>query len=772
MADDGYVSWYQSKLWRLLPELYRTLDKGETPDGAGPLQELVNRIGAETAVVRRSIDRLWENQSIETCDDWVVPYIGDLLATRLVSCLDARAQRVDVAKTIYYRRRAGTLGLLEELAADIAGRDARCVEFFRRLARTRHQFDPAIGSIPTFTPGSAPGSAVIQGLAGACSGTPAGGFADLRNAYAAANSAGAFDEYAHTADFRRGAHSIGWHNISHLGVFIWWLQSFPAQAVTPVGNGATPPCFTFDPTGRRIPLFAPSSRGKDSFGEAWVSPDEWNLPVPVRETLWASFPDELYDVAYSVGLGAGGTYAAVPRTDVRIHPEQGLFSFVAAPPAGTILTNYHFGFSSVIGAGGFDERFVSKLDEPAPLVSIAGGTGLDGALASITGSGTVEIGDSMTYPGPTAALALPTAATVELRALNLERPVLRWPGAGPNAWTITGDGGELILQGLWLQGADLVLAGHFDTVRLRLVTVDPGTAAAVGGGPSLFDTAMDGVPLGPSTIWIEGEIRELTLERCITGPIRTRNGGDLEILTASDSIIQSIATHALVAAAPIFDPADLAMTWKLSSDPVTKGIVAGLPKTTTDMLAAYTPGQAPSATLQAALKTALNSQDRAAMEKAYPLALADLALGFSSGEARLSRCTVLGPSSLHRLSASECILDELTTVEDTQHGCVRFCAYATGSNLHQPYRSVTVPPRGPLFRSRRFGDPDYARLYRLADAAILNPGPGDTILGGAQNGSEMGAFCLEAVTLRKRGLAIKFEEYAPLGVFPVWIDAD
>lgn len=767
MADDGYVLWYQSKLWRLLPALYRTLDA----DQGGSLQELVNRIGAETAELRRSIDRLWENQSIETCDDWVVPYIGDLLATRLVSCLDARAQRVDVAKTIYYRRRAGTLGLLEELAADIAGRDARAVEFFRRLGRTRHQFDPAIGPVPTFTPGSAPGSAVIQALAGACSGTPAGGFADLRNAYAAANSANAFDEYAHTADLRRGAQSSGWHNISHLGVFIWWLQSFPAQAVTPVSNGASPPCFTFDPTGRRIPLFAPSSRTSDSFGEAWVSPDEWTLPVPVRESLWASFPAELYGPAFSVGLGAGGTYAASPASDVRIHPEQGLFSFVAAPPAGEILTTYHFGFSSMIGAGGFDERFVSQIDEPALLASVSGGAGLDAALAGVTASGAVEIGDSMTYAGPTAALNLPTDATAELRALNLERPVLRWPGAGPNAWTITGDGGELILQGLWLQGADLVLAGHFDTVSLRLATLDPGTAAG-DGGPALFDTAMDGAPLGPATIWIEGEIKALVLERCITGPIRTRNGGALETLTASDSIIQSIPAHALTATAPILDPADLAMTWKLSSDPVTKGIVAGLPSATTDALAAYTPGTAPDATLLAALEAALAGQDRAAMEKAYPLALADLAMGFSNGEVQLSRCTVLGPASLHRLSASECILDDVVTVEDNQHGCVRFCAYASGSNPHQPYRSVVVAPRGPLFRSRRFGDPDYARLYRLADPAILNPAVGDTILGGAQNGSEMGAFCLEAVTLKKRGLAIKFEEYAPLGVYPVWIDAD
>jgi hypothetical protein len=103
---------------------------------------------------------------------------------------------------------------------------------------------------------------------------------------------------------------------------------------------------------------------------------------------------------------------------------------------------------------------------------------------------------------------------------------------------------------------------------------------------------------------------------------------------------------------------------------------------------------------------------------------------------------------------------------------VRFCAYAFGSVLHAPYRSVATPPRGPVFRSRRFGDPNYARLYRLVDAAILSPQVGDTIEGGAQNGSEMGAFCLEAVPLKKRGLSIKFEEYAPLGIYPVWIDAD
>jgi hypothetical protein len=775
MADDGYVAWSRAKLWSLLPAVYRTLDQ---PGGAGPLREIVDRIGGEFATLRRGIDRLAANQSIETCDDWVIPYIGDLLATRLVACLDSRAQRVDVAKTIYYRRRSGTLGLLEELAADIAGRDARAVEFFRRLGRTRHQFDPAIGAVPTYHPGDAPGSAVIEGLAGAASGTPAGGFADLRNRYAARNSATAFDEYAHTADLRRGEQSAGWHNISHLGIFLWWLYAFPVLGATPVGNGAAEPCFSFDPSGRKIPLFARSARAgaakANSFGEDWISPSEWSLPTPVRETLWDAYPDQLYPTSFSVDLGGGPSPSPLPRSEVLIHPETGVFSYVNGQPDGAPVVTYHFGFSSPIGAGGFDDRLLESIAQPPLLAEVSGGGDLDPVLAGVAGSGTVRIADSLTYPGPTSSFALPApppapaAGVVQIRALGQARPMLRWPGGG-GTWSIVGAGGSLVLQGLWLQGADLVFTGTFETVRLRFMTLDPGTA---GQGGALFGEAIDATPLAPTTMWIEGTIQELILERCVTGPIRTRNGGAVETLTATDSIIQSIATHALDPSAPILDPAALAEAWKADGDAVSQAIIPTLPQATRDALAAFTPGAAPDAALETDMAAALAGQDRATMEAAYPLALADLAIGGSSGTVTLARCTVLGRIAVHRLSATECILDEVAQVEDDQHGCVRFCAYAVGSVLHQPYRSVKVPPRGPLFRSRRFGDPDYARLYRLADAAIVDPQAGDTILGGAKNESEMGAFSRESVSLKKRGLILKFEEYAPLGLFPVWIDAD
>src|SRR5690348_14288780 len=103
---DLYERFYATTLWGLLPAQYRVEDSDRFSSN-GPLRELVNRIGAQAAAIRRSIDRMWDDQSVETCDSWVIPYIGDLLATNLVSGLGARGQRLDVARTIYYRRRKG-----------------------------------------------------------------------------------------------------------------------------------------------------------------------------------------------------------------------------------------------------------------------------------------------------------------------------------------------------------------------------------------------------------------------------------------------------------------------------------------------------------------------------------------------------------------------------------------------------------------------------------------------------------------------------------------
>jgi hypothetical protein len=824
--SDGYAAWYANRLWQLLPAIYRTMDAGPTPGAPGPLQELCNRIGAQAAVVRRNIDRLGENQSIETCDDWVIPYIGDLVATRLVSCLDAPAQRLDVAKTIYYRRRAGTVGVLEELAADIASRDARVVEFFRRMGRTRHQFDPPLSysiESPLAGPVGFGGNTVQQteGLMGAYSGTPAGGFADLRNVYAASNTGSAFDEYAYTADLRSGAQTNGHFNIRNLGVFLWWLQAFPITAATPVNNQAlltslsTTPCFTFDPTGRDIPLFTPSQRiaQEQSWGQHWVSPNEWELQLPIREALWNTVPDELYSSlifapkAFSIGLLAGGTGAPLPAGDFSIYPERGRFSFTGPLPAlNNLAVCYNFGLSSQIGAGGYDSSILSDIAQPDVSATVSGGdvaqikSAFAAAFAGAPGDANIQIADTLTYAGPGAA-NVANGTTVVLSALSGQRPVLRFTGAAGQSWEIACSvpSGEvatavLVLEGILVQGADVVLSGAFDTVYLRMMTLDPGTsyqppADSTTPPPTplpFFDTAIDGLALSPTTLYIEAAIANLVIERSITGPIRTRNGGAVEQLTVTDSILQSIPTHTVTAtpgqAPVIFDPASLASSLMNHSS----AIPVTLPATPVLDFTGYQANTTPSASLITAMSELIQQLPLTEAEAAWPLALADLALGMPDGTVSLSRCTVMGPTYSHILQASESILDDVAQVDDDQAGCVRFSAYAAGSNPHQPYRSVQVAPKASIFESRRFGQPQYAKLLADADSQILVAGAGGlgcdcsatsvaeaaTILEGAQNGSEMGAYCLEGIALKRRGLALKFEEYAPIGQLPVWIDAD
>ncbi len=701
-TDDFYVQWYAAKLWRMLPGIYRASDGATTAltpvlsTGAasarpGPLQELLARIATQAALLRRSIDRLWENQSIETCDDWVIPYIGQLLATRMASCLDAPRQRVDVAKTIYYRRRSGTLGLIEELVSDIARHDARAVEFFRRLARTRHNFDPPILLVPNLSNFPTPAAllagpqppSVIDGLSGPYSRTPAGGFADLRNIYAASNAGTAFDEYAYTADFRAGSQSLGWHNISRLGVFVWWLYPFTITNGTPVQSAPHSGLYTFDPTGRDTPLYAPSSPPQEDYADTWVSPNEWQLPGAVRATLWNLLPDALYPNAFAISLNG------LPATQDNfvIDPPDGRFR-VLGTPASTVAVTYQFAFSSTIGAGGFDPSvIVAPVATPAFTTAVSGGAGLDAALGAISGDATLLFTDSATYPGPARDpgqnAAPPT--NIALVASAGTRPVLRW--TKPGSWTITGrNNGTLLLQGLWLQGADLVIAGSWDLVALALCTIDPGTQGC---------SAIDKVPLAPSHIFVAGDVNVLSLDHCITGPIQKQGTGTIATLTATDSIIQS------------FSP--------------------------------------------------------------------DLALLASSGSAKLTRTTVLGRVQLHRLSASECILDDVATVDDPQDGCVRYSTLATGNNLHSPYRCASVPVGGPIFQSRDFGSPEYARLRPDADEAILPGGPtltAPSVLNGAQNGAEPGAFAAEAQALTRTGLAQKLAEYAPIGLTPVWVSAD
>jgi hypothetical protein len=825
---DNYAVYYADKLWNLLPAVYRALDTDQF-NANGPLRELVNRIGATAAPLRRSIDRLWEDQSIETCDDWVIPYIAALLDTRLVLGLDARGQRLDVANTIDYRLRKGTLGVLEKIASDITSWDTKAVEFFRRLGRTRHGLDPPVGPVSGKTTDTGR-LQLAEGLVGALTGTPIGGFANLRNVNGAGRSRSPFDEFYHTADTRPGQGVFGWQAIPHLGIFVWRLLSLSVGRVTPVPVRGCPGWYCFDPTGRDIPLFA-AQRSADQFGDAWVSPNEGQLPEPISQALLnadiaaGANGIGLYDAVLAVYALSGGSSPdaiLVPAgPGLLLRPERGRFAITASPPHVDPVATYCYGFPSLIGAGPYDRRGQAvAVPTPAPPLGLSGGG--NRLASSIPNCGTVTLGDSLTYAG---AADFSVAGALTLRSANNQRPLVRLDEKHP--WVITGQTPSacLVLDGMFMSGQDIVLTGTFDTVTLTCSTFDPGTAATPGplADPSsspptpLFQLSADGRDLWPTRLWIEGTVGTLTIDRCVLGPIRTSGGGSVETLAISNSTLQAIRTSELGAIMPgdVKDIARLVRMLQLGLDPVSAllrtannhgigTLLAPLSSpplntpvessnvyekvikqlnTLIDGASLYNPTAFANVPLSAVTRQfgsgilpnrPAPAFNRLLLEDAYPLELADAALALGDGSIKLSRCTVLGRIVAHRLQASECILQELAQVDDLQEGCVRFTAWAQGSQLPRQYESVAIRQTAPLFTSTNFGQPGYAQLVSTCDQQIQSKSTGgapqNTISAGAADGAEMGAYARDKNPIRAQALMLKLQEYIPANLVPVIVN--
>src|SRR5260221_3659245 len=114
-------------LYTLLPAIYRIRDaeQGE------PLKALLAVIAEQVAVAEENLAQLYDDQFIETCAGWVIPYIGDLIGYRGLYDINPDtganaggrttdpltvAHRAEVANTIGFRRRKGTVAMLEGLA--------------------------------------------------------------------------------------------------------------------------------------------------------------------------------------------------------------------------------------------------------------------------------------------------------------------------------------------------------------------------------------------------------------------------------------------------------------------------------------------------------------------------------------------------------------------------------------------------------------------------------------------------------------------------------
>src|SRR5262245_17427656 len=135
----------QDRLYELLPAIYRLRDA----ERGYPLRDLLRVIAEQVTAIEENITQLYDDWFIETASDWAVPYIAALVGYQPVQAAgDPTASRPDenrilvprrdVAQTIAFRRRRGTLSVLELVAEAVSQWPVRAVEFYRLLEWTQH----------------------------------------------------------------------------------------------------------------------------------------------------------------------------------------------------------------------------------------------------------------------------------------------------------------------------------------------------------------------------------------------------------------------------------------------------------------------------------------------------------------------------------------------------------------------------------------------------------------------------------------------------------
>lgn len=207
-------------LYKLLPAVYRGRDR------QGELERFVALFAGELASMRARLDQQWRDQYIDSCQDWIIPYLAELVGTQVLFA-DAARNRVDVKNTIRWRRRKGTLAGLGELAAGIGGGGALAAEMLERTAWMQNLVHLKRGA--PFTPSLRDGDAV------AALNTP-------------------FSRGRALVDLRRGSQRAGWYGPRKLGIFEWGLASYPVRHAVPAALGGGR--YQFAPLGGDVPLYA------------------------------------------------------------------------------------------------------------------------------------------------------------------------------------------------------------------------------------------------------------------------------------------------------------------------------------------------------------------------------------------------------------------------------------------------------------------------------------------------------------------------------------
>lgn len=714
-----------TRLFELLPQYLQSRDA----ENGGVLEALLRVIGQQEQVLEQDLWRLYDNLFIETCDDWVVPYLGDLVGTRATAAggqAPGLARR-DVADTVRQRRRKGSLALLEEVARTSAGWPARAVEFRPYVAAA-----PSI-SLSTVAPA----------------------LPDLRDRELLRSSGTPFAALTHTADVRsmRSADRAGRYGPFNVGLFVWRLRATSATDVHAccieaqgVGNN----CFTFSPIGADTQLFTRTPGETD--GDKLAGPID--VPAPITRELLGSdcprdpatsrLPDhglpcvspQYYGRDRSFVLQqAGGESVPIPPERIvvadlsewRAPPDDGLvavdpvlgrivFHEHGAPHAGVIVS-YAAGFSAEIGGG----EYHRKLAEPNSgrgarfVVSSTAFPTLGEALnawrehaarppesadRNKSAGFVIEIASNDVHDLPR-DLTLRPFEYLQIRAADGYRPVLRRADASlasGDQFVIRGhrgsrlilDGVLVVERGLRIEGLRRPRAGQRDNrngVR-RDDRDDPD---------DICDVVLRHVTLVPG--WSIGSECEA-------------HHPDKPSLTLFHSATRLRISHSIVGAIEVHGDAQ-------SAEPVSIEISDSIVDACTSE----------------------GSAVRTPRERS-PIAFARLSL---------LRSTVFGAIGVHEIAlVQDSIVTGRLVAARSQTGCVRFSYAGPGSRLPPAFKMLSGTP--PQFASVRYGEPTYARLVDTGMEAFRS---------GASDEAEVGVFHDLFEAQRAAALSLRLAEHVP-----------
>lgn len=505
---------------------------------AGPLASVLAVLAEQIGVLQEDLDQLYDDQFIETCAEWVAPYIGDLLGYRMLHGVTPKvaSPRAEVAHTIAYRRRKGTVIVLEQLARDVTGWNATAVEFFQRLVVTQY----------------------MNHLRPHCLAAP-----DLRRWEPLERLGGAFDTIMRTVDVRRIASGRGRHNIPNVGLFLWRIDAWPLTgSPAAVLDGLR---LRFHPLGIDQPLFT-RPRTVDDFAQLSTP---LNVPEPISRRVLAARLEDYYtgvsgetkSLRLAFFDSATQAETPVPFTDVRVcnlddlgagwahmptdgkivvDPLLGRIALSNPLPAGVQLrVDHHHGFSAPMGGGEYDRPAelaagdVLQVPRDFPTIQAA-----LNALQGLGESGVVELADSARYE-ETLAVDVPAFCRIELRAADGCRPTLV---LGGELTLRGGERSEVRLDGLLVTGAALRVpaGGGNQLARLEIVhsTLVPGLALNADSTPQQPDAA---------SLVVEIDGVDVDLVRSICGAVRIDPDATF---SATDSILDATTPTGVAYAGP------------------------------------------------------------------------------------------------------------------------------------------------------------------------------------------------------------------------------